>query len=261
MVKFHAAQPWRLGASSRPAQPVSARSTCRPHGAFVKSRRGGNDIVHKMTRRPSPTRRVGVTARRCFPLNAARVRTRTSAPTPATGTRRCFGVSVSPKLTSSTAPASLGDVSETDTQHRKRHPEVRPDCPRCMYSKWRTQWETSYGSYRHEVHGQKAVTVWLAPRPTRLGGPWALGCIFCAHWAQQQADLKTVAKTSRIVVERRGRGPRDGHTKWARFQVRSTTQVAMRGISQHSQTMMHRKATRACFMPEPTSHMSVLISL
>jgi len=276
MVKLHGAMPLRRGESAQPAQPVSTTRTRRSNGAR-KPKGGGIGSVAELTRRLGRARCIGVAVPRFFPLRAARPRARSSDATPRAATpvqprarprfgvsasprpaRPRFGVSTSPRPTPPTLPASVGDVSESDTQHRKRHPEFRPDCPRCVYSEWRSRWEKSYGSYRHEVHGHKAVTVWLAPRLARLGGLWAVGCLFCAHWAQRQADLKTAAKTSMIAVAKRGRGPRDGNTKWARFEVRSITQVAMRGISQHAQTLMHRKATRAYFTPELAPQMSLL---
>ena len=149
------------------------------------------------------------------------------------------------------APEGLvGNVSETDAQHRKRHPSFRPDCPRCQYLRYRPSWEKHYGSYRSEAQGTRSATIWLAARPARLGGTWGLGCAFCAQWAQQQADRKSAARVAGVAVPKRGRGARDGQTKWARFEIRAATQVAMRGVSQHAQTLMHRRATRAYFLPE-----------
>ena len=153
----------------------------------------------------------------------------------------------------STSPADIiGDVTETDAQHRKRHPSIRSDCPRCQHLRYGPKWEKHYGSHRSEADGKRTATVWLAPRPRRLGGLWGLGCIFCARWAQQQADRKSASRAAGVVLPKRGRGARDGQTKWARFEIRSLTQVAMRGVSQHAQTLMHRKATRAYFIPEPS---------
>lgn len=57
-------------------------------------------------------------------------------------------------------------------------------------------------------------------------------------------------EASSIALPKRGRGPRDGQTKWAQYEVRTGTQVAMRGVSQHAKTLMHRQATRAFFAPE-----------
>ena len=84
----------------------------------------------------------------------------------------------------STSPADIiGDVTETDAQHRKRHPSIRSDCPRCQHLQYGPKWEKHYGSHRSEADGKRTATVWLAPRPRRLGGLWGLGCIFCARWA------------------------------------------------------------------------------
>jgi hypothetical protein len=48
------------------------------------------------------------------------------------------------------------------------------------FFRFRTAWIRSHGSLIHESWGKKQVTTWLAERPGRRGGPWGIGCIFCA---------------------------------------------------------------------------------
>ena len=141
-----------------------------------------------------------------------------------------------------------GLVTESDYEHRRRHPIPVKSCRRCVYLTYRKRWEQHYGSHRHEIQGHNARTIWLAPRPARLGGVWALGCVFCAHYAQRRCDLKNGEEPP--VNKKRKRGPQDGNTKWARYEVTKLTQIAMRGIVQHAHTSMHRKATWLHFMPD-----------
>ena len=77
-----------------------------------------------------------------------------------------------------------------------------------------------------------------------------MGCAFCAHYAQRRCDLKRGEQSPEKRGEKRKRGPQDGNTKWARYEVTKLTQIAMRGIVQDAHTSMHRKATRSYFMPD-----------
>lgn len=140
----------------------------------------------------------------------------------------------------------VGSAGESDRAHRCRHPASQRNCARCLYLHFRPQWEKYYGAHRQEIHGRATATVWLAQRPARLGGDWALGCIFCARWVQSQVDFTT----SRRCGVKRKRGCRDGNTKWARFEIKVVSQVAMRGICQHANTSMHRRAVRYFFAPD-----------
>lgn len=140
----------------------------------------------------------------------------------------------------------VGSVGESDREHRCRHTACQRNCARCLYLHRRPRWERHYGAHRQECRGEATATVWLAQRPARLGGDWALGCIFCARWMQYQVD---VAK-SRCRSVKRKRGCRDGNTKWARFEINAVSQVAMRGICQHANTSMHRQAVRHFFAPD-----------
>lgn len=243
MVRLHSGMPFRPG-PSRQILPqhkpsVVTRSTsktvhCAGGSGRTRPRPRSCDVAaSSRLSKTSSVRSLGLTSSRRS----------SSAQTPRARASHAEAKSV-------TTPACVGSVTETDAQHRKRHPKVQPNCPRCMYLQWSPHWEKHYGSHRSEVRSQKVATVWLAPRPARLGGFWAIGCRFCAQWAQTQADRKSAAKTAGVVMPKRRRGPSYGQTKWARFEVRSSTQVAMRGVSQHAKTLMHRQATRAYFAPE-----------
>ena len=137
----------------------------------------------------------------------------------------------------------LGDAAETDAHHRRRHPQLRCDCARCVYLELRPQL-LNYGSYHHQGHGRRAQTIWLAQRPGRLGGVWALGCVFCSRYLQRDRH------NQRGAQQPRRRGPQHGNTKWARFEIRALSQMANRGIRQHSETESHRVATRFYFNPD-----------
>ena len=240
MVRLHG-----VPCRSEPQPKRSARSAAGAHGARPRVAASSSS---SSTRPCLRSKSCGVAAPvRCFGVSVFQRRAASAQPPPRMSDRPAPAV----KPSGGPAPeAIVGKVAETDAQHRKRHPRFRSDCPRCQYLKYGPQWEKHYGSYRSEVQGQRAATVWLAPRPTHFGGSWALGCTFCSHWAQRQAGRKAAARAAGVVLPKRGRGARDGQTKWARFEIRSLTQVAMRGVSQHANTLMHRKATRAYFTPE-----------
>ena len=52
-------------------------------------------------------------------------------------------------------------------------------CPE-RFLKFQKKW-ASVGSLRHKRWGKPVQTIWLAERPARREGPWAIGCLFCAH--------------------------------------------------------------------------------
>ena len=151
----------------------------------------------------------------------------------------------------------VGPASESDWAHRQRHPKQVKGCARCAFLSLGSQLRQGHGSYKHEVHGARARTVWLTQRPSHLPGLWALGCTFCAFAAQRRADAR--ARQAEDVGElgstglpwRRPRGRRGplANTKWARYEIRAFTQVAVRGVRQHAETLQHRRAARAYFMP------------
>ncbi len=93
-------------------------------------------------------------------------------------------------------------------------------------------------------------TVWLAPRPVRLGGDWGVGCTFCAELRQKHCDAKDDARRDGgVYAKGRRRGPGHANTKWARFGIRSVDQIASRGVRQHADTAQHKLAVKAHFAP------------
>ena len=86
--------------------------------------------------------------------------------------------------------SQVGLASESDRAHRERHPVFVKGCARCAFLKLGAQLKLGHGSYRHEVHGRRAQTVWLTQRPSHLPGLWGVGCTFCAFAAQRAADAR-----------------------------------------------------------------------
>ena len=77
--------------------------------------------------------------------------------------------------------------------------------------------------------GAREAVQWLAERPPKWGGAWALGCALCA---QQLAA--------------------GGHsTSWARYEVRHAKQASQ--VAQHLRTGIHRSAVTLHFQP-PAPH-------
>lgn len=156
--------------------------------------------------------------------------------------RQCLGDVVGKSDLGHDIGSVVGCVTETDAQHRRRHHPFKKNCARCIYLALRSNFESGYGSYKHELGDKRARTVWLASRPTKWQGVWGLGCIFCACRAQA-----LMHGDDRPSKRRRSYG----NTKWARYEIRSLTQIASRGIRQHAETMQHRVAVREYFKPDP----------
>lgn len=232
------------------------------HHSPVIASNSAADIMVKFVPVTQSPLRLGRRIRHATPVTKLAAKGRAAGPKPVkrpvTGSKsRCHGAvdagagGVSTPRLGGVAGSVVGDgvvgsVGESDRAHRCRHPVCQRNCARCLYLHFRPQWEKYYGAHRQEVHGRAIATVWLAQRPARLGGDWALGCVFCARWMQSQVDL---AKSRRCDVKRK-RGCRDGNTKWARFEINAVSQVAMRGICQHTNTSMHRQAVRHFFAPD-----------
>ena len=143
-----------------------------------------------------------------------------------------------------------GPVDETASQHAARHPTPVSGCTRCVYTQSRALLERGYGAYSQGSGGVVRKHVWLAARPVRLGGLWAVGCTFCAHLRQIRADARDHARREgQQRLKNRRRGPGDANTRWARFEMQSPLQIASRGVRQHAETLQHRLAVRAFFAP------------
>ena len=161
--------------------------------------------------------------------------------------KRRRGSCVSSKLVDDVA---AGPITETDAQHAARHRTMQRGCPRCVYNANRRQLESSWGSYKHASGSHVLRTVWLAPRPVRLGGAWGVGCKFCDFLRQRRLDAKDDARREGNAKPKRRRGPNDANTRWARFEIRSEEQIACRGVRQHSETQQHRIAARVYLSPD-----------
>jgi len=142
----------------------------------------------------------------------------------------------------------VGLADETWAEHKARHPELHPHCPRCIYHQLHTQWEQGHGCHRHVFGGQEIRTVWLAQRSANLGGVWGLGCLFCSAYSRRP-HVKTPrgVKTAPKVT----RGSTGTSRGWSCFEVRALSQIACRGVRQHADTFTHQLATRAYFAQQP----------
>jgi hypothetical protein len=141
--------------------------------------------------------------------------------------------------------ADVGLASETEAQHRRRHDPPLKNCARCVFIGARSCLEKSYGAHTNEVHGARLRTQWLTQRPARLGGSWGIGCVFCSAHAQKAAE----ARTQRTTPLKRLGGGFYNNSKWARFEIRALSQMHVRGVRQHGETLQHRRAARAHFLP------------
>ena len=143
-----------------------------------------------------------------------------------------------------------GLVHETRAQPAARHPVRHPGCIRCVYDADHTKLGTAYGSHQHEAGGLVCRTVWLAPRPCRLGGDYAVGCIFCADLRQRKAGDASRARARTLGTRKFAARARYADTKWARFEQANALQLAPRGLRQHADTVQHQVAARAYFAPD-----------
>ena len=142
-----------------------------------------------------------------------------------------------------------GLASETDKQHAARHPSFRPTCLRCVYSARRSRYERCHGSYKHSDATGLLATVWLASRPARFCGTFAVGCVFCAALKDRCAAESETAHREGTPCAKRRRGSNYARTKWASYEMRNVHQLAPRGLKQHAETAQHRRAIRAYFAP------------
>ena len=153
--------------------------------------------------------------------------------------------------------SQVGPASESDWAHRQRHPVRVKDCARCAFLELGPQLRQGHGSYKHEVQGERARTVWLTQRPSHLPGLWGVGCTFCAlrlaaARGRMAEDVGALRSTGLPRRSCRGRRGPLANTKWARYEIRAISQMAVRGVRQHAETLQHRRAARAYFMPERT---------
>ena len=140
----------------------------------------------------------------------------------------------------------VGPVTESREAHLQRHGGGLRSCPRCRWYLHGHRWMGSYGVGAGSSSGGGGVgprgrVVWIAERPARWGGSWALGCVFCAD-ASVRAKLDSPARTS--VAKHRRLGSR-----WARYEVCPATLQAEH-IKQHCHYDLHKIAERAYYRPD-----------
>ena len=130
----------------------------------------------------------------------------------------------------------VGPSSETREAHLRRHAGGRRTCPRCRYYLHGAAWTATYGSCVAPT-GPRRRIVWLAERPARQGGAWALGCVFCAsHESRSVGD-------SRQGIFARRRGAFGGYS----VRYRS---LQAENISVHEKSLGHKFAVASWFLPE-----------
>ena len=60
----------------------------------------------------------------------------------------------------------VGLASESKVEHRRRHPTMRSDCPRCPFNCYGNAWKHGQGSLSRTIAGGgRERIVWLAERP------------------------------------------------------------------------------------------------
>ncbi len=137
------------------------------------------------------------------------------------------------------AVAQAGDAEETEAEHGKRHAVFSKSCPRCVYVTLRRSWEATFGTWRCERNGERVGIVWLAERPARMGGAWALGCKFCADLRRRaEEDAQGAPSNHRL------------RTKWGSFDVRSMSQMKATAMRQHAHSAVHKIATAVFLAPD-----------
>ena len=96
-----------------------------------------------------------------------------------------------------------------------------------------------YGGVREARVAGPRDLVWVAERPLKWGGKWALGCVVCAAAAARVATGDAERGQSRL---RRG-------TAWSRYEV-SSCKLQSEHIREHAEKDCHRVAVLAWIQPE-----------
>ena len=146
-----------------------------------------------------------------------------------------------------------GSVYETESEHRRRHPDAEPGwrrkCARCAFMALRQA-----GSDRHGAAGELDLLAgyaavdrrtqfgdlgksFLVERPMALRGAWAYGCCVCA--AARAAGGETFAQFR-------------GGNKWARYavtRVLASRALGYTAIRNHAATAFHRAAVLLAHRP------------
>ena len=89
--------------------------------------------------------------------------------------------------------------------------------------------------------GQRVRVTWPQERPKKLGGSWGLGCGACAALHARTQGLGKLA--GRHQCQR-------WTSKWARYEVRSLSQMQASALANHAQGQMRQHAVRLMNAPD-----------
>ena len=146
---------------------------------------------------------------------------------------------------------NLGAASEAKEEHLARHDGGARHCARCRYYQHGDAWTNACGHVAETSRaGPRGRVAWLAERPVRWGGAWALGCTMCADALARQ------------TFGEGGEGPRRARhsTAWARFEARPAALQAEH-IRQHRDSDVHRLAVMAWLRLDTPMRLSLQASL
>ena len=74
----------------------------------------------------------------------------------------------------------VGPISETREEHLRRHGGGRRSCPCCRWYIYGPEWAKHHSCMKESRIAGLRDFIWVAERPSKWGGEWALGCIVCA---------------------------------------------------------------------------------
>ena len=148
----------------------------------------------------------------------------------------------------------MGSVTESSEDHLARHGGGLRTCPRCRWHKRGADWVCSYGKFLcQHSRGSRENVVWLAERPARFGGEWALGCTICSWFAQrawsEQRGSEGSCGSSTSQLQRGTASMCRLGSRFARFEVRAECLQAEH-FKQHAETSVHRRAVIAWQNPD-----------
>ncbi|CAE7204721.1 unnamed protein product [Symbiodinium natans] len=120
------------------------------------------------------------------------------------------------------------------------HESFNSKCPRCWFVKFRSKWQRSHGSFLQQSEGQRVRTAWLAERPASLAGEWAVGCAPCAALRARAAQSDSRARHLRRRFD----------TKFARYEIRTLSQMQASSFQNHAESDIHKRAIRGVSLPD-----------
>ena len=150
--------------------------------------------------------------------------------------------------------AIVGSVTESSEDHLARHGGGLRVCPRCRWHKRGADWVCSYGKFLcQHSRGSRENVVWLAERPARFGGEWALGCTICSWFAQrawsEQRGSEGSCGSSTSQLQRGTASMCRLGSRFARFEVRAECLQAEH-FKQHAVSAVHRRVVVAWLNPD-----------